>query len=369
MFRGNKIVYILALLIFQSVSLYAQIYVPKYSNAFLSIGIGARAFGMSGVQSAIVNDVTAAYWNPAGLQRIKTRYDVSLMHAEYFAGIAKYDYAGFATRLDTQSVIALSVIRFAIDNIPNTLSLYAADGGAVGQLNYNNITFFSAADYAFLVSYARKSNLIKGLNLGVNLKIINRTVGSFATAWGFGFDVGAQYTAGKWNMGLVIKDVIGTFNAWSYNTSLLQTTFAQTGNLLPTSSIELTLPTLIYGLSRSFKITKKIGLLAATDLNVTFDGARNTIINTSVFSVSPAAGIEVGYMKIVFLRFGVGNIQKIQSIDQKTSTSIQSNFGLGVHISRFTIDYALTNLGNFSESMYSNVFSLKFSFNRLDHAK
>jgi hypothetical protein len=363
--RYKRIVCIFILLIFHSVILHAQIYAPKYSNAFLSIGIGARALGMSGVQSAITNDVTSAYWNPAGLQGIKTRFDVSLMHAEYFAGIAKYDYAGFATRLDSQSVIALSVVRFAIDNIPNTLSLYAADGAAVGQLNYNNIQFFSAADYAYLLSYARKSNLIKGLTLGVNLKIINRTVGSFATAWGFGFDVGAQYTTGKWKMGLVLRDVTSTFNAWSYNTSLLQATFAQTNNLLPTSSIELTLPSAIYGIARNFKITKKIGVLAATDLNITFDGARNTLVSTNVFSISPAVGLEIGYMKIVFLRFGAGNVQKVQSIEGTTSTSVQTNFGLGIHISKFTIDYALTNLGNISESMYSNVFSLKFSFDKI----
>ncbi|MBX9853422.1 MAG: hypothetical protein K2X86_16875, partial [Cytophagaceae bacterium] len=45
----------------------AQISAPKYSNEFLSIGVGARAFGMSNVHTAIANDVTAAYWNPAGL--------------------------------------------------------------------------------------------------------------------------------------------------------------------------------------------------------------------------------------------------------------------------------------------------------------
>lgn len=348
--------------VFQSFISFSQISAPKYSNEFLSIGIGARAFGMSGVQSAVVNDVTAAYWNPAGLQQIKTRYDVGLMHAEYFAGIAKYDYAGFATRLDSQSVIAASIIRFGIDDIPDTRFLI--DGS--GTINYNNIKFFSAADYAFLVSYARKSNLIKGLNVGVNLKIINRTVGSFATAWGFGFDAGAQYTKGKWNLGLVAKDITGTFNAWSFNTELLKDAYAQTGNLLPKNSVEVTVPRLIPGIARSFKISKKFGLLAATDLIITFDGKRNTLIKTGVFSIDPAIGIEADYQKIVFLRFGLGNVQTIKTFDGTNATSIQPNFGLGVRISKFTIDYALTDLGNLSESLYSNVFSLKFSFDKIN---
>ena len=42
----------------------------KYSNEFLSIGVGARAHGMSGAQTALTDDITAAYWNPAGLSQI-----------------------------------------------------------------------------------------------------------------------------------------------------------------------------------------------------------------------------------------------------------------------------------------------------------
>ncbi|MCK5462131.1 MAG: hypothetical protein KAI95_03910, partial [Bacteroidales bacterium] len=68
--------------------------VPKYSNEFLSVGVGARAFGMSHSVVASTRDVTAGYWNPAGLTGIERDLDISLMHAEYFAGIAKYDYAG-----------------------------------------------------------------------------------------------------------------------------------------------------------------------------------------------------------------------------------------------------------------------------------
>jgi hypothetical protein len=365
MLTQNKTVLFLFLFLFQVSASFSQLYTPKYSNEFLAIGIGARAFGMSNVQSAVANDVTSAYWNPAGLQRITTKYDVGLMHAEYFAGIAKYDYVGFATRLDSQSVIAASIIRFGIDDIPDTRYLFDGDGNANGQINYNNIKFFSAADYAFLVSYARKSKLIEGLNVGVNLKIINRTVGSFATAWGFGFDVGAQYKAGKWDLGVVARDITGTFNAWSYNTALLKSTYAQTNNELPKNSIEVTLPRLIPGVARNFKLTKKIGLLAATDLIITFDGKRNTAIRTGVFSIDPAVGLEFDYMKIVFLRFGMGNVQRIKTFEGNYSTNIQPNFGIGFKISKFTIDYALTDLGDFSESLYSNVFSLKFSFDKI----
>src|SRR6187402_463719 len=98
---------------------FGQTTAPKYSNEFLNIGVGARALGMSNVQAASVNDVTAAYWNPAGLLNMKSKHEVALMHSEYFAGIAKYDYGAFATHIDSQSVIALSIIRFGVDDIPD----------------------------------------------------------------------------------------------------------------------------------------------------------------------------------------------------------------------------------------------------------
>jgi hypothetical protein len=327
---------------------------PKYSNEFLNIGVGARSFGMSNASTAITNDVTAAYWNPAGLLGISRKYEVSLMHSEYFAGIAKYDYAGFATQIDSQSVLGLSVIRFGIDDIPDTRFLYDANG----SINYSNIKYFSAADYAFLLSYARKSSFLPGLRLGANFKVIHRIVGNFANCWGFGLDAGAQYELKGWKFGLMARDITSTFNAWTHNTELVKDVYSQTGNVIPSNSIEITLPRLVLGAARDFKIGKKIGILASADLINTFDGKRNTIIKTGLISMDPNLGLEIDYQKIVFLRMGIGNIQKIKDFDNKSFTSIQPNFGLGIKINRFAIDYALTNISG-SQSLYSNVFSLK----------
>jgi hypothetical protein len=338
----------------------AQITAPKYSNEFLSIGVGARALGMSNAQSAIVNDVTSGYWNPAGLLHIKSRYEVALMHSEYFAGIAKYDYAGFATPIDSNSVLGISVIRFGVDDIPDTRFLYDADG----NLNYNNIRYFSASDYAFLLSYARKTNAIPGLRMGANFKIIHRIVGNFANAWGFGMDAGVQYQRKGWMFGLTGRDITGTFNAWTHNTELVKDIYAQTGNEIPSNSIELTLPRLILGVARNFVIREKLGLLAAADLDLTFDGKRNVLVKTNLVSFDPHIGIEADYKKIVFMRAGLGNIQQIKDFDNKKYTSLQPNFGIGVRINkRFYLDYALTDIGNASEALYSNVFSIKLALN------
>ncbi len=339
---------------------YGQTTAPKYSNEFLNIGVGARALGMSNVQAASVNDVTSAYWNPAGLLNMKSKYEVALMHSEYFAGIAKYDYGAFATHLDSQSVIALSIIRFGVDDIPDTRYLYDANGA----LNYNNVKYFSAADYAFIMSYARQTKFIPGLNLGANVKVIHRTVGQFANAWGFGLDAGAQYVNKKWKLGLMVRDVTTTFNAWSHNTALVQDVYIASGNEIPQNSIEITLPKAILGGARSFKLHKKVGFLAAIDLVNTFDGKRNVLIKSKTISIDPMAGFEVDYNKIIFLRFGVGNFQKVKDFDKGLVTKFQPNFGIGIRISKIYIDYALTDIGNQAEALYSNVFSLKLALNK-----
>ena len=105
------------------------------------------------------------------------------MHSEYFAGIGKYDYGAFATRLDSASVLGVSLIRLGVDDIPNTTELIDANG----IVHYDRITTFSVTDFALIVSYA-KTLKIPGLRLGANVKIIRSKVGDFAKSWGFGLD-------------------------------------------------------------------------------------------------------------------------------------------------------------------------------------
>ncbi|TNE75912.1 MAG: hypothetical protein EP333_03490, partial [Bacteroidetes bacterium] len=69
---------------------------PKYSNEFLAIGVGADALGNGNAFVAQTDGVSSGYWNPAGLTQVNKWLEVGLMHSEYFAGIAKYDYLGLA---------------------------------------------------------------------------------------------------------------------------------------------------------------------------------------------------------------------------------------------------------------------------------
>src|SRR5579863_9489626 len=234
----------------------------KYSNEFLNIGAGARGMAMGGAQVASVTDGTAGYWNPAALVNIKDNPQLNLMHAEYYAGIGKYDFANLVLPLkDNKRTIGLTLMRFAVDDIPNTIFLVQPDG----SVNLDNITSFSSADYALLFSLAQRTKLSGGtqVNFGGNAKIIYQTAGGFAHAWGFGFDAATQIVGNRWKVGIVARDVTTTFNAWSFNLDqAIQQVFYETENMIPGKSIELTAPQLLVGASYNFKINRKLSLLA-----------------------------------------------------------------------------------------------------------
>ncbi len=85
----------------------------------------------------------------------------------------------------------------------------------------------------------------------------------------------------------------------------------------------------------------------------------NGLIATDFVSIDPALGFEFGYTDLVFLRAGVGNFQNIQQIDNTEKVGFQPNIGLGFKYKGIQIDYALTNIGNQSAALYSNIFSIK----------
>ena len=328
-----------------------------YSNEFLSIGVGARSLAMGNASVANVKDVTAAYWNPAGLVNDSHKLDLGIMHSSYFSGIANYDYFGTSYKVDDKRNIGLTLLRFGVDDIQNTLELYDSEG----NIDYSRIKKFSVADYAFLLSYAQKSK-IEGLNYGANVKVIHRIIGSFASAWGFGFDIGAQYNLNKWKFGANLRDATSTFNAWTFNSNELEIFSPDsTFNTIGEKDIEITTPKLLLGAARSFTINDNFNLLTELDADFSFDGKKHTLISNNIFSFDPHMGLELLYKNALFFRAGLNNMQKIQSFD-KADWTIQPNIGIGIQIKNIVIDYALTNVSKNATGEYSHVFSLNYFF-------
>ena len=330
----------------------------KYSNEFMNIGVDAASLGMSSAVVGHTSDVNSSYWNPAGLVQIEDN-QLSLMHSSYFANIANYNYIAFAKPLDSRSTIAVSFIRFGVDDILDTTQLIDEQG----NVNYDRINLFSAADYALTFSYARKLP-ITGINYGVNAKVIRRIIGDFASSWGFGLDLGIQFQSNNnWNVGLMIRDITTTFNAWSINEdkfSQIQEAVEGQNQDIPEGT-EITIPKIQFGVSKLFNLSYDYTLRTELDLNIRFE-ENNDLLSSSFASVNPALGFEFGYTDLVFLRAGMGNFQNELQIDNSEDLTFQPSFGVGFKYRGIQLDYAFTDIGDQSVALYSNVFSLKLDF-------
>jgi hypothetical protein len=327
--------------------------VRKYSNEFMNIGVDAAAFGMANAVTSSTANVNSGYWNPAGLIALEDN-QLSLMHASYFANIASYDYGAFAMPLDDRSAVAISIIRFGVDDILNTTQLIDDQG----NIDYSRISLFSTADYGITFSYARALPL-DGLNIGVNAKVIRRIIGDFASSWGFGLDVGLQFNKNDWQFGLMARDITTTFNAWAIDEEKfteIQGAIEGQNQELPETT-EITIPKLNLGMSRKFIFHYDYALLTEIDLNFRF-AETNDLVSSSFTSFTPALGLEFGYLDMIFIRAGMGNFQNITQLDGNKAIGFQPNIGVGFKYKGIQIDYALTDLGDQSAALYSNIFSV-----------
>lgn len=335
----------------------AQI-VRKYSNEFLNIGAGARGLAMGGAVMASQDDVYSPMWNPAGLINIDRDWQGAAMHAEYFESIAKYDYIAFAKPLDNKGgVFAISLVRLGVDNILNTTQMIDAEG----NIDYDKITSFSQSDYAALLSYAFRPGGDHRLSAGVNAKLVYRNVGKFANGFGFGFDLGVQYNSDSgWNYGAMLRDATTTVNFWTINQQELSAVVnGEEFNPAPKDKMELTMPKLNMGISRTFEFNRDFTLIPEAGVNVDF-AKTAAVISTDFASITPYAGAELKFQDMIFVRLGVNRFQTVTDIeDLSRKVSFQPSAGIGIKYHGLTLDYAITNSGIGGSNFYSNFFSLK----------
>jgi hypothetical protein len=171
-----------------------------------------------------------------------------------------------------------------------------------------------------------------------------------------------QYNHKGWRLGLVARDITTTFNAWSIDADKFKASVIP-GEAIPKNTTELTLPRLVLGIGYQFKLPAQFTALAATDLEATFDGQRNTLVSAKPISIDPRVGVEVGYRSLVFLRGGLGNYQKITNFDQQQQWKGQYSLGAGVAFSGLRVDLALSRLAlDESSSVNSLIVSLGYGF-------
>ena len=158
---------------------------------FLKIGVGARPLALGEAYVALADDISAIYWNPAGLAQLE-RPEVGFTYNRWFEDIG-YHFFGYSHPID-DSVLAFSIYYLGGGDI---------EGSDDGGIPTGNV---SAYDLALAFSYSRR--LIEGLSGGLNFKFIREKL-SDEVASAFAFDLGALYKTGIDNLdvGLNIQNV------------------------------------------------------------------------------------------------------------------------------------------------------------------
>ena len=307
----------LALATFSTVVFAGGPKVAKYAGEFIAIGVGGRALGMGGAFVALANDVTAGYWNPAGLSSINYT-ELSLMHEERFGSLVNYDYGAIAFPSGPRSSIGFSLIRLGVDNIDNTsealIDASTSDRRKIYEIYNPNarvdpsrVTTFNSADWAFYFTYSKRVN--EEFAYGANLKLIRRDLGS-NSATGIGFDVGVRLRLmDKLALGVNLQDITTTLLAWDTGTKEL---------ISPTAKI-----------GGAYFIDLFGGRIApAVDFDVRFEN-RDYASTAHVGAVSADlhAGLEYDFKNLVAVRVGYNDVK-------------QFTLGAGVHLPKLDVDYS-----------------------------
>lgn len=323
--RGSMKKLFVVLLISNPFVLLAQEF-AKYGGEFMYIGIGGRALGMGSAFTALANDVTASYWNPAGLARINYP-QIAASHDERFGNLINYDYGAVAFPYGANSVsaetgeteynaasFAVSVIRLGMDGIPDTRKAWADsngnglfDDGVNLRPDYNAITFFNASDWIVYGTYARQSS--DDFFYGANVKLIRRNIGEFHGT-GIGFDVGVLYLpVERLSLGVNLQDATTTLVAWNTGTN------------------ELISPTLKIGTAYYVEIFNG-RLTPAVGADIRFENRRSSAVaHLGPISFDPQAGIEFDYNNVVAIRAGYNDLGNL-------------TLGAGIHLRKLDIDYS-----------------------------
>ncbi|HVO73705.1 MAG TPA: PorV/PorQ family protein [Ignavibacteriaceae bacterium] len=147
---------------------------------FLSIGIGARANAMGGAFTSISNDASALYWNPAGaaaLDKFEAMFTYTALYKDLGINL---NYAALVLPAGDYGNFGLSVTALDFGQMDVTTELFPEGTGEK----------FSAASYAFALSYAR--NITESFMAGITIKYISENIFN-SSANGVAFDIGTIF--------------------------------------------------------------------------------------------------------------------------------------------------------------------------------
>lgn len=166
------------LLLLLPVALTAQTKVGTTAAPFLEIGAGARGVAMGEANVASTNDVTALYWNPAGIAHL-TGGQATFQYNEWIAG-TNLSYAALAFPIPRIATVGLQVYLFDSGTMDVTDIIFPDGTGEV----------FKVQDMMIGLTVARK--LTSRFAIGGSAKYIRSSIWRMSAST-IGLDLGMQY--------------------------------------------------------------------------------------------------------------------------------------------------------------------------------
>nr|MEE4269896.1 PorV/PorQ family protein [Candidatus Krumholzibacteria bacterium] len=305
----------------------------KYAGTFMENGGGARALAMGGAFTAVADDPSTTFWNPAGLTGL-TRSEILVMHSERFGDLIDRDFAAYVQPVSwsvlggTDAGFGISVIRLGVDDIPFTDHLTPLlDTDQPGEPGYgeiddteilgildlqDEIRYKSNQELALMLSYGES---LGRWHVGANLKFVRQSIGDYSSL-GVGMDLGLRrpHIWRNLDFGLKLQDVTTTYLHWS------------------TGRNEVITPAVVPGLAWRQPLPDwNMDFTVAGSMETRFDNRRSAD-QYSAGSISSNAhlGLEVGFSGKVFLRTGFDSGWNAGNVTA----------GAGFRLNPLTVDYA-----------------------------
>lgn len=184
---------------------FSQVFAYSNPDFFLKQGVGARQLGMGNAGTAVCDDASAIFFNPAGLAYLKN-VELASMHSEAYDFDIKYDYISLILPIVRGRVLGVSGAVLKTDQIPITKDKIP-----------NIVNYVEDKEQVVMVSYGHR--ISRHAALGLTLKDIKQYL-YFKEATGNELDVGILYTPSKTvSLGLNLQDVLPSELKWSTGVS------------------------------------------------------------------------------------------------------------------------------------------------------
>jgi long-subunit fatty acid transport protein len=329
---------LLALVMMTAVAIAAQ---PEYSNVgragltFLKIAPGARPAAMGGAFTAVSDDASAVFYNPAGMVRVK-KVDFMFSHTNWISDI-NHEYVGVVVPGGLMGTFGVSATFVNMGEIQTTriddpTTVMREDRG-------EGLPTYSCNDLALGLSYAYR--FTDKFSAGLTAKYAREKI-SDMSAGGLSFDIGTYYMTGFKTLRIGMA-IVNFGNDIQFSGKDLQQDIKDTAMASNFTGTNYEMTTTPFAQPLQFKLGLAYDFTLPANMTVTTTGE---LVHPNDGSEKLLIGMEYGWSKMVYLRAGYK--YDPDAYDKKTG---MENFSAGLGLSRnfgtakISVDYAFTNLG------------------------